>query len=442
MKHEEIAHFLLEELQRKGADDVVLQLNTGENTLIKFSNNKISTTKTWESTNLSIFVTKDQKLLNTSLKSFDKEHAKRSAENIIKIITKMQANKDYKGIAQGPFKYRTENELYDKKIEDMNEEMIDLVKQAIDTARKKTKRTAGTFEKTVGESYLLTSNNVEAREKGSGLYFSIRTFIDKNSSGYGSCVSRIKNKLKILQATEHATQIAKEAHRPKKAMSGKFDVIFAPHAMAAIVERLADNASIFSVESGLSCLKNQLGKKIANEQVSLYDDATIANGYGSTIFDAEGTPTQRTPIIEKGILKNYLHNASTAKRYKTKSTGNAGLISPRIFSVSLKEGKQNKEELFSQIKKGIYITNVWYTRFQNHETGDFSTIPRDGAFYIENGKIKTALKDIRISENMLKLIKNISVLSNECTQIKSWEVETPTFVPYALVKDVNITKPN
>jgi len=442
MKHEEITQFLLEELKRKGADDVILQLGSGETTLIKFVNNKISTTKTWESTNLSIFATKNQKIVTSSLRTFDKETAKKSAENIIRSLARMQPNKNFKGIAQGPFKYTKEQDCYDPKVEALNEEMVDMVKQAIDTAKKKAKRSSGTLEKTSAESYLLTSNNVEAHERGTGLYFAIRTLIDKNSSGYGSCISRMKNKIKIQEATEHATHIAQLSKGPKIAMSGSFDVIFAPHAIAAIVDRFADNASIFSVESGLSCLKNQLGKKIANPLVTIYDDPTRANGYGSTPYDAEGTPTQKTSIVEKGVFKNYLHNASTARRYKVKSTGNAGLISPRAFSPVLKEGKYNKEELFRQVKKGIYITNVWYTRFQNHETGDFSTIPRDGAFYIENGKIKKPLKDIRISENILKILKNISALGKETTQIKSWEVDTPTTVPYTLIKNVNITKPN
>ena len=111
MKHEELTHFLLEELKRKGADDVVLQLNSGETTLIKFSNNKISTTKSWETTNLSVFMTKDKKILSSSLKTFDKEHAKKLAESMCTTIPKMQANKDFKGIAKGPFTYKKIAEL-------------------------------------------------------------------------------------------------------------------------------------------------------------------------------------------------------------------------------------------------------------------------------------------------------------------------------------------
>ena len=136
-----------------------------------------------------------------------------------------------------------------------------------------------------------------------------------------------------------------------------------------------------------------------------------------------------------------MHNTSTAARYKTKTTANAGLISPEPHNIIMKGGDATTDEIFRSVKKGVYITNVWYTRFQNHLTGDFSTIPRDGAFYIENGKIKHPLKDIRVSENIVQMLKNISLVGKDVTQVKSWEVDIPTFCPHVLVKNVQITKP-
>jgi len=441
MMHQDIAVYLLEQLQKKGADDVVVQLGAAETQLLKFSNSKISTTKAWNATTLTVFAVKNQRIMLSSLKTLTKDAAKELAEHMAKSLNKIQPNKEYQGIAKGPCTYKKIPELYDPKIEHMDEEMIAMLKQAMDAAQKKAKRTAGTFEKNTGEIYLLTSNGVEANEKGTSLYFSLRALVDKNSSGYSSAVSRMKSKLDMVSTAEEAAAIAKQATLPKRTLSGTYDVLFAPHAFAAMIERMADSASIFSVESGLSCLQGKKNEQLAPSKVSIYDDATIANGYGSTPFDDEGTPTQKNAIIENGIMKNYLHNASTAKRYKTKSTGNAGLISPRIHNVSMKAGDYTKEELITSIKKGVYITNVWYTRFNNYQTGDFSTIPRDGAFYIENGKIRHALKDIRISENMLNIIKNISKLGKEIKQVKSWEVDIPTFVPHAVVKDVHITSP-
>jgi len=151
---------------------------------------------------------------------------------------------------------------------------------------------------------------------------------------------------------------------------------------------------------------------------------------------------QRTEIIKDGILQTYLHNTSSAKKYKTKTTANAGLIAPYPINIILQQGNQNKEEIIKEMKSGIYITNVWYTRFQNYMSGDFSTIPRDGIFLIQNGNIVKSIKDIRISDNLQRILENVINISNKPEWIIWWglDFQIPIFTPYVLVKDVNITQ--
>ena len=139
-------------------------------------------------------------------------------------------------------------------------------------------------------------------------------------------------------------------------------------------------------------------------------------------------------------LKGYLHNTSTAKQFGTETTGNAGLVFPYSWSVHLAPGDLGKDELISQVKDGYYVTNVWYTRFQNYQTGDFSTIPRDAIFRIKDGQIVGSVKDIRISENMLELMRKVKAVGNDVKQVHWWEVNTPVFTPHVLVEGVNITK--
>ena len=87
------------------------------------------------------------------------------------------------------------------------------------------------------------------------------------------------------------------------------------------------------------------------------------------------------------------------------------------------------------------MTNTWYTRFQNYAKGDFSTIPRDGIFLVENGEIKQSLKDIRISDNALSLLNNIVGISKERQHVHWWgEADPPSLSPYVLIKNVHVTK--
>jgi len=96
--------------------------------------------------------------------------------------------------------------------------------------------------------------------------------------------------------------------------------------------------------------------------------------------------------------------------------------------------------MYSDIKRGLVVTNVWYTRFQNYSSGDFSTIPRDGMFLIENGKIVGPVKELRISDNMLSILSNVVAVGNKPEQVFGWEVEIPVNTPPVVVKDVRLTK--
>jgi len=131
--------------------------------------------------------------------------------------------------------------------------------------------------------------------------------------------------------------------------------------------------------------------------------------------------------------------ASLEKQYGTETTANAGLIMPRPWNLVLEPGDHSKAELFSEVKRGIYITNVWYTRFQNYVTGDFSTIPRDGIFLVENGNLRP-IRNIRVSDNLGRILRNVVALGNESFQVHWWEVSRPVITPYVLVKDVGITR--
>jgi PmbA protein len=144
-------------------------------------------------------------------------------------------------------------------------------------------------------------------------------------------------------------------------------------------------------------------------------------------------------LIEKGELKSYLHNTSTAHKFDTKTTANAGIDVPVPQNLLIGEGNSSVDELVGAIDNGILVTNTWYTRFQNFMTGDFSTIPRDAILRIEGGEITESIKDIRISDNMLSVLKNINMLGRGTEQIHWWECEYPVFSPHVLVRDVSVS---
>ncbi len=148
-------------------------------------------------------------------------------------------------------------------------------------------------------------------------------------------------------------------------------------------------------------------------------------------------------ISSGGISKGVIHNTSTAQKAGTESTGNAGLVSPSNHNIVFKPGTHSFDELLEEASTGgnpaIYVTNCWYKRFTSRLDGVFSVIPRDGMFLVEHGELTQPIRELRISDQMLRILANIIAMENNITQIRSWDVETPTFIPSILVQDVQFT---
>ena len=245
----------------------------------------------------------------------------------------------------------------------------------------------------------------------------------------------------VDEAGRTSGMTARDSKNPEKGNKGKYDIIFGPMAISPLLNVIGESASMFSVESGMSFFAGKYGKMVGSKKITIYDDGTLDGGTNSTKADYEGVATRRNVLIENGMFKQYLYNTSIARKYKVESTGNAGLISPAPWNIVVKKGDLSLNEMIKKVKKGIYVTNVWYTRFANYHTGDFSTIPRDGAFLIKNGKIIGSLKNIRISENVLRLLRNVDEIGDKPRYLRSWEARTPVLTPPILIRNCNVTVP-
>jgi PmbA protein len=437
---------LLEKIVRRaqelGADDVVASGDVSKRWQTKFVDNKIATEMSSYEDGISLFVSKDKRIGLTTIKNLSKDNIEQSISKLLRFTKKMQPNEEYGGIAQGPFKYKTVEGIYDGRIEKLDEKAVDFVEEGINAALAEgAKRASGVLKYNTSEGFLVTSNNAEASERSTGIYFSIRALADKDASGHKVCCSTTLRDFSPENAGERAGRVGKRALNPVRGNVGEYDIVFDPYPFANLLNIVMDSASIFAVEAGFSFLNGKLNKKVASKEVTLIDDGRMPHCLNSSKFDSEGVPTRRNVVVENGVLKTYLHNTSTAKRYGVKTTANAGLLSPKPWNAVLANGSYDENELFKEVKRGLYITNLWYTRFQNYERGDFSTIPRDGIFLIERGELTKSFKEIRLSDNMLRMLRNISGISKKQEQILGWEIEIPVITPHVLVRGVRVTKP-
>jgi PmbA protein len=451
----EIGNYIVEKALKLGADDVVCNIRDNLGKQVKFVNNQVAVFTTWNTINAAVFLSYKKRLVGSSLDtpenmetmtplhglSLKKENIDKFLEKLIKTAKVLEPKKDYYGIADGKFKYKKILESYDKKIEVGGKE-IHFVQDAIDAALEEgTKRSAGVLYTDVWKNKIFSSNGIEAEDKGTSINLSIRSFAEeKDASGHSVSVARTLKKFEPEKAGREAGMHAKQSLNPSDGYTGKYTAILHPMVIANILYYMSYAFSAFEVDSGMSFLIGKQNKKIASNIVNLKDDGRLANGFNSRVFDDEGRPTQTTDLIKNGVFKNFLHNTSTAKKFKTKPTGNAGLIYPQPWNLVLEKGDRTLDEMISEVKDGVYITNVWYTRFANYRTGDFSTIPRDAMFEIKNGRITRPIKGVRITDNMQRILENILAISKNPQQIEWWEITSPIITGHVLVKDLNLTK--
>ncbi len=420
---------IVEMALKMGVDEAICQVVQEKMQQVRFSNSEISVATEFNSTKAKIFVSKGKKKAKFTLENL--EEVEEDLKKSVKFLNTMQESQDYYGIAKGPFKYR--KRTCDKSIADAD--VVGLASQAIEAAG--AERVAGVLY-TRHQRVNLASPNTEAEDEQAYIEISVRCFENEASGHAVNCSSTLRD-FDGKKAAREAADLARKVDSPKLGKEGKYDIVFTPLCFATLFSSGLYSLSAFFVDSGISFLVGKMGEKIASDLFSVANDGILEQGIFTMKFDEEGVPTRRTPLIERGVLHNLLHNTSTATKFKTETTANAGLDIPEPQNLVVKEGGETLDELISSVKKGLMVTNTWYTRFQNYLTGDFSTIPRDAILVIEEGKITGSVKNIRISDNMLHVLGNIDGLGKRGEQIHWWECDYPVISPYVLVRDVNIT---
>ena len=203
------------------------------------------------------------------------------------------------------------------------------------------------------------------------------------------------------------------------APTGQYPVIFNPDAMSSL---LGVYASVFSSEAaqkGLSRLADAEGQIIAAPIVTLVDDPFHPENPEPINFDAEGSPTHKKNIIEKGELKTLLYNLKTAAVAGKKTTGNASkagydaAVGLRPFTMYLENGDISEEELLAKAGNGVYITSLGGLHAgADAISGDFSL--QSAGFMIRDGKKCEYVKSFTVAGNFYDLLKNIVALADNC----------------------------
>ena len=166
----------------------------------------------------------------------------------------------------------------------------------------------------------------------------------------------------------------------------------------------------------ISTYSTMLGKKVAEPFVTIVDDGTRPNLLGSINVDDEGTPGQKTVLVDKGILTSYLHDRISAGFYGVKPTGNGrrqdyqNYPVPRMRNTYMEPGPATPEDVIRAAGKGIFVEDVSNGQVKIGE-GDFAFFVSQGRL-IENGKLGAPIKDVNIMGNGPRMLANVTMVAN------------------------------
>jgi PmbA protein len=198
---------------------------------------------------------------------------------------------------------------------------------------------------------------------------------------------------------------------------GEYDVVLDAEAVGVLLEflgLLAFNGLAYA--EGRSALAGRLGQRLAAAAINLSDSPRFP-GTLPRAFDAEGVSKRPLPLIQDGVANAVVHDARSAVLAGTSSTGHAlapggSASGPAPTNLVLVGGgAANTAELAAPVRRGIYVSRLWYVNPVHAKRTLLTGMSRDGTFLIEDGRIARPLRDVRFTDSVLRVLEETEALA-------------------------------
>ena len=313
---------------------------------------------------------------------------------------------------------------YDPAIEDISPEWkLRAAREAESAARAEDPRVrkfdstgAGDF---LSESAIFSSHGARGESRASYAYVYCSPVAEADGQLQTASWSDTRRTLARLQRPEEVGRIAaRRAARmlgARKPKTQRVPVVFEPQLAAGFIGGITQAVNGLLVHKKSSFLGALLGKRVAAPDVTVVDDATLEHGIATRPFDGEGVESRKTPVIENGILRSFLYDATTARKAKAKSTASASrgwstLPSIGTSNLYLQAGKLAPEEILRGVKSGLYVTAM-LGRGADVISGDYSR--GANGIWIENGELAYPVQEVTVSGNLLQMLQGIDAVGKD-----------------------------
>lgn len=301
--------------------------------------------------------------------------------------------------------------------------------QQVATLLQKTKQShlalSGFFSTAQGEIAVLNSNGLSAYQP----FTSASTTLTLGQDGHVGTVNDLARDVGQINLAALWNQAYERAQIPDKTRTiepGNYTVVFEPRAVAHLLEWV--NYIGFrsaAYQEKISFLSERLGKTVFGENISIYDDAGDTSSLAFP-FDFEGIPKRKTPLIERGVAKSIVYDTTSAAQDGVKTTGHAivtnvaynGAMAVNLF---LEPGKISKSELLRSVEQGLIIRRFYSLNgLLDPRNALVLGTTREGCLWLEKGKVRANVPDVRINASLFDIFSNVVALSRETERVPYW----------------------
>jgi len=276
---------------------------------------------------------------------------------------------------------------------------------------------SGEVQKTILQIKLLNTNGVESTYQKAIIYKGV--YGKSKDTPSLSCdevtVSSEGEGKSIEEISKNFTEKLAISLNPKETGELKKQYIFHPKALGeTLYFTLGRAVSGENIMRQRSFLVNKINEKIANENVTLIDWGNSKEIFSGRPFDDEGTPTRKTKILEKGVLKEVIYDIEWANRAETESTGNAHRDYKSLPHIDLNSITipSTTSDVFKDVKNGYYIVSTTGAHTANPVTGDFGIV-LVGAYLVKSGEIKKPVYGPVLATSTQRLLSAIRAIGKD-----------------------------
>ncbi|MCE5287272.1 MAG: TldD/PmbA family protein [Pelosinus sp.] len=276
--------------------------------------------------------------------------------------------------------------------------------------------------KVEGETVIANTKGLSCQESfayiSAGVYLMADSGAETTTGGEFDFTLRDFGEINLQSIAQKAATEAVSQLGAASIASGNYPIVLHYETATTLLGFLVATLSAETVQKGFSRFESRLGEQVAGSNIILVENPLMPGVLGTAAFDAEGYPTRKINLIDKGILKTFMHNQKTAKKAGTISTGNAvkngyaAAVTVGPHNVYLEPGKNSLDEIISQMPEGILITELQGMHAGiNTVSGDFSLAAR--GFLIEHGKVDRPINQITAAGNLYDLLGEVEEVASD-----------------------------